>query len=198
MIGNTRMSAQPDDFPVVTVCINPDQFHLGLLSSDKNNQSAEHATRRQHFQLILAQCTEHWSMLSAETVSETVQTSLFCNAQVEFCNAFVSCFQPSHVPGVLMLGLDIAYLWTKFDDSCLISRSTTPLSLMVCHPWASTWLSTTFEVSIPSPHPPRYKMPKIWFSHFSTIPACADVQTETNINWRWRHLVKTIVVVVYF
>ena len=62
-----------------------------------------------------------------------------------------------------MLGLDIAYLCTKFDHS-IFSRSgdmigahqnlhgsldlTTPLSGMVCHSWATINLRAKFKVSI--------------------------------------------------
>jgi len=60
-----------------------------------------------------------------------------------------------------MLGLDIAYMCTKFDD-CSLSRSrdtvgadqnlngsrdlTTPLSGMVCHLWASSTVITVLSI----------------------------------------------------
>jgi len=102
-----------------------------------------------------------------------------------------------------MLGLDISHLWTKFDDCCL-SRSrdmigvhqnlngsrnlTTPHSWMVSHLWASTcYDQPIYQRWSLYLHPPhrygmRYKMSKMWFSHFGTIPACdrwTDVHRHT-------------------
>jgi len=93
-------------------------------------------------------CMQNLTILASAVPAISLVTSKFKNGSND----------PDHAPilgwfVIFMPGLDIAYMCTKFDDFSLSSSRhmvgghlslngshdlTTPLSGMVCHPWAST------------------------------------------------------------